>query len=157
MTNTVLFFIGEKEIDKAVFIEENDKRITSLYGVEAVLSSDAVIDDVAHSLKSNYYSVYDKTKDLANKYVDVMLGLLSLQQRSFIVSQIMPTKEARKSMLSHLQDSTIYNKIVVVFGEVEEYPKIEEGFNRIMTVEEFKAILPEYSKEEPKYGEIKFD
>lgn len=175
-------FVGLPGAGKTTFIDENQLAITAQYGVDSVISSDAVIEDVANSRSLTYAEVFRDSIDLATKYVDVMTGILSLQQRNFILDQTNLTAKSRKRKIDLLVHPQNYKKIGVVF-DVEydilvtrlniraketgkiippevlesmkksfEFPTYDEGFTKIYTAQEFKDSLDS----QPKYGEMKF-
>lgn len=187
--NTFIMFVGLPGSGKSTFIEENDRAITQQYGITGVISSDAIVQDVADSRGLTYAEVFQDSINLAGKYIDCMLGILSLQQRNFILDQTGLTAKTRRRKLGLLTHANNYHKIAVVFDNVPddeimrrivtrgvetgkvipehviqsmrnsfEYPQLYEGFNKIMTVQEFKDSLPEFAESAPtsKYGEMKF-
>jgi predicted kinase len=169
--NNFIMFIGLPGSGKTTFIGNNESRITSTYGVDCVISSDAVIEDVANARGLTYSEVFADSVNLAGKYIEAMLGILSLQQKNFILDQTNLTPKSRQRKLGLLVHPANYNRIAVVFGQKDEVlidrlnkranvggkiiptevlntmrrnyiaPKLEEGFTKIMTVEEFEESL----------------
>lgn len=183
--NNLIVFVGGPGVGKTTFMNVNQQAITDTYGIVASLSSDAIVEDVALARGLTYTQVFKDSIDLATAYVDNMIGILSLQQRNFIIDKTNLTSKSRKRTLSKLVHPANYNKIAVVFNDVSpeernarlikrasedgkhipdevlnrmldsfEQPSLEEGFNRIFTIAEFKESL---KKEEPKYGEQAFE
>lgn len=164
--------VGLPGSGKSTFISENQQAITAKYGVEAVISSDAVIEDIAVSRGLTYSQVFQDSIKPATEYVDSMITILSLQQRNFILDQTNLTAKSREKKLNRLWHKPNYNKIAVVFNSVTpeelskrlyiraqeegkeipdnviqdmrnrfELPSIAEGFNQVLTEEEFKKTL----------------
>lgn len=181
--NNFILFVGVPCSGKSTFIDQNQLAITATYGVDAVLSSDAVVEDVASTRGLTYSEVFRDSIDLATKYVENMIGIFSLQQRNFILDGTNLTAKARKRKLSLLTHPQNYNKIAVVFSGIDQtvlddrhnarhesgkiippevlkemsdrftLPTQEEGFNAIFTPEEF---LKTFIKSDTYGGGLKF-
>lgn len=183
--NNFIMFVGVPCSGKTTFLNDNQLDITRVYGVDTCISSDAVIEDIAQARGLTYSEVFKDSIELARKYIDSMMGILSLQQRNFILDQTNLTIKSRKSKLNMLIHPQNYTKIAIVFNDTDEdilrlrhsnrseetgktipdnviedirksfvLPSLEEGFNKIMTVSEFKDSL---IVAEPVYGEMKFN
>jgi len=182
--NNFIMFVGQVAAGKDYFLEHNQLDITAKYGVQCVLSSDDVIQDIAVARGLTYSEVFKASIGLATDYVENMIGILSLQQRDFILNQTNLTSNGRKRKLGKLIHPANYNKIAVLFDECSEseqaerlkeraeaegkiipayviesmkasfeYPVLEDGFDKIMTLAEFRDSI---KKEEQIYGEAKF-
>lgn len=179
--NNFIMFIGLPGMGKTTFIDENQGTITSTYGVDAVISSDAVIEDIAAQRGLTYSEVFQDSVKPATEYVNVMINLLSLQQRNFILDQTNLTVKSREKKLNRLWHKQNYNKIAVVFNDLNEeeldkrlYVRAQEEGKIIskQLIADFRARfeLPSisegfnhiFSSDEfkktlaPKYGEMKF-
>lgn len=185
---TVIMLVGTPGQGKTTFINDPDNQnaITVKYGVEFNVSSDAPIEDIAMYTGKTYSEVFQQVIDSANKYVEVMVSLLSLGERSFIIDRTSLTKKSRANMLNRIAGKEHYNKIAVVFDEVDkieqlrrldergktegkvisaklleemqgrfEYPELSEGFDEVMTVQQFFNTLPKIEDNQI-YGETKF-
>lgn len=111
-------FVGVPASGKSTFIEKYQNQITSQYGVDCVISSDAVIEDVAFARGLTYAEVFRDSIDLAGKYVDVMLGILSLQQKNFILDSTNLSIKSRKRKLDLLIHPQNYNKFAIIFDDI---------------------------------------
>ncbi len=178
--NNFIMFVGQPASGKTTFMQSNEQGIINTYGIGGALSSDAIIEEVAISRGLTYSEVFKDSIKLATAYVENMIGILSLEQRNFIVDQTNLTVKSRKRKLNLLIHPQNYNKIAVVFNDTSEedlnsrlktrdgkiipediitnmrksfeYPTVEEGFNKVMTAQEFKDTLIT----NPIYGGTKF-
>lgn len=141
----MLMFVGVVGQGKSTFAEENQELITAKYGVDTLISSDNVIEDVALNLGKTYSEVFKDTIDLANKFVQVLIGLTTLSKQNILIDRTNLTKASRKSVLDTMKNKSEYYKIAVVFNDVKD----EELKERLKVRGEVfgKVISPELLKE----------
>lgn len=171
-----IMMIGLPGSGKSTLIETEQRRITAGYGIDTVIGSDMIIDDVAAILGKTYNEVFDDVIKYASTYSDTFLSLMSYAKKNFILDQTNLNLTQRRRRLGLLKNYEEYNKIAVVFQVPDEelktrlekrkneqgktipervlremkdsfiYPTTEEGFDKVMTVEEFIASLPTNQK-----------
>lgn len=171
--NTFVVLVGASGVGKTSFVSENSAGLTNKYGIDSVLSSDAVIEDIAHTRGLTYSEVFKDSINLATKYVESLIGILSLQQRSFVLDQTNLTVKSRQRKLNLLVHPQNYHRLAVVFDNVSyetllhrvksregkeiseellkdmlqryEAPSIKEGFNRVVMYKDFIEELAPYN------------
>lgn len=182
-SNYAIFFVGIAGVGKTTFADENEKGIISTYAITDRIASDDIIEDIAQSLDKTYSDVFVQSIDLANKYAEVMVGIMSTSKRNFIIDRTNLTVKSRQRMLNLIKNTNDYTKIAVVFKEPDaielrrrlddranfygkiitpvrtkemqdryEEPTISEGFDKVMSVEEFEKTLGIDNT----YGEARF-
>lgn len=141
----VIVLIGLPGSGKTTLVENNSASIMKTYGITDCISSDDAIQDVAISLGKTYTEVFKQTIDVANKFVESMIGLHSLAKHNFIIDRTNLTIKSRQRTFNLMYNKDEYNKIAVL---VEAPDAIELNIRlQERAKEEGKIITPELLKE----------